>query len=149
MPERIRDFCRETGQRAPATRGEVVRCVLESLVLRYRWVIEHLDAVLGRPSEVVHVVGGGSRNTLLCRLTADAAGRPVEAGPDEAAAIGNVLVQAQALGHLGSLEDIRRIVRRSAAIVTYEPAPDARWSEAYERFLRLLRPGSGDSVPRS
>ncbi len=149
MPERIRDFCREPGQRAPATRGEVVRCVLESLVLRYRWVIEHLDAVLGRPSEVVHVVGGGSRNTLLCRLTADAAGRPVEAGPDEAAAIGNVLVQAQALGHLGSLEDIRRIVRRSAAIVTYEPAPDARWSEAYERFLRLLRPGSGDSVPRS
>ena len=139
MPARIRDYCQETGQRAPATRGEVVRCVLESLALRYRWVLEHLDAVLGRRLEVIHVVGGGARHTLLCRLTADATGRPVEAGPDEAAAIGNVLVQALALGHLESLEDIRRIVRRSVALVTYEPTRDDRWPAAYQRFVRFLR----------
>ncbi len=139
MPARIRDFCRETDQRVPETRGEVTRCVLESLALRYRWVVEHLEAVMGRRIEVIHIVGGGSRNTLLCSLTAEATGRPVEAGPDEAAAMGNVLIQALALGRLGSLEDIRRIVRSSSSLVTYSPRGDERWGGAYECFLRLLR----------
>ncbi len=137
MPHRIREFCRATGQRAPETRGEVVRCVLESLALRYRWVVERLDALLGQRIDVIHIVGGGSRNTLLSQLTADASGRPVIAGPVEAAAMGNVLVQALALGHLGSLEDIRRITRRATSAVTYEPAGGDRWGEPYARFLRL------------
>ena len=138
MPARIRDFCRETRQRIPETRGEVTRCILESLALKYRWVVERLDTVLGRARTVIHMVGGGSRNALLCRLTADCAGVPVEAGPAEATAMGNALVQAMALGHLGSLEEIREIVRRSSPPLTYEPADHDRWSDAYARFRELL-----------
>jgi rhamnulokinase len=137
MPERIRAFCRTTGQRHPETRGQVVRCILESLALRYRWVVERLDALAGQRAEVIHIVGGGSRNALLCQLTADAACRPVLAGPVEATAMGNILVQAHALGHVGALDDIRQITRRAASVVTYEPARYDGWDDAYERFLRL------------
>lgn len=138
MPARIREFCRQTGQHVPHTRGEITRCILESLALKYRWVIERLDALLGRRIEVIHIVGGGSRNTLLCQLTADVTGRPVNAGPAEATAMGNLLVQAMALGHLRTVEDIRAVVRHSTAARVYEPAAGDRWPEAYARFLRLL-----------
>jgi rhamnulokinase len=142
MPQRIREFCRARGQEPPESRGQVVRCILESLALRYRWVIEHLDVVVGQTMEVIHIVGGGSRNALLCQLTADAAGRPVLAGPVEATAMGNILIQAQALGHLGSLEDIRQITRRAAPVTTYEPEGHDTWDDAYARFLRLGDPGA-------
>ena len=139
MPGRVAAFCRETGQAEPAGEGAVIRCLLESLALKYRWVLERLEEVLGRRLEPVHVVGGGSRNSLLCQLTADATGRPVVAGPAEATAIGNLLVQALGLGCLGSAEEIRAVVRASFEPRTFTPSgDDGRWAEACDRFCRLL-----------
>jgi rhamnulokinase len=138
MPAALAEFCRRGGQPAPTEPGAVVRCALESLALRYRWVLERLEELLGRRLEVVHVVGGGSRNALLCQFTADACNRPVLAGPVEATAIGNVLVQALGLGLLGSLADAREVVRRSFEVVTYAPRNPDRWHEPYERFCRLV-----------
>jgi len=137
MPARIQEYCRDTHQRAPQSRPEITRCVLESLALKYRWVIERIDELLGRSTHTIHIVGGGSRNTLLSQFTADATGRVVRAGPVEATSMGNVLAQAWALGHLSSLEELRDVVRRSTAEEVYEPAQDERWEEAYRRFLAL------------
>ena len=118
----------------------MVRCVLESLALKYRWVLERAEKLTGRRAEVVHVVGGGVRNALLCQLTADATRRPVRAGPIEATALGNLMVQAYARGYLGSLEEIRAAVRGSSVEVRdFEPAGSAdEWDEAYERLRRVM-----------
>jgi rhamnulokinase len=140
MPARIRRFCRETRQSPPEEPGEVVRCVLESLALKYRWVLERAEEITGQRADVVHVVGGGVRNTLLCQLTADATQRPVRAGPVEATALGNVMVQAYARGYLGSLEEIRAAVRGSSVEVRdYQPQGSAdEWDEAYERLRGVM-----------
>jgi len=137
MAERIRAFCRETGQPVPQTHGEVVRCILESLALEYRWVAEKLELLNGRRFPVIHIFGGGSRNRLLNQFTADAVGRPVVAGPVEATAVGNVLAQMMALGHIASLEEGRAVVRRSFEVSVFEPQEKAPWDDAYERYLRL------------
>src|SRR5262249_17524552 len=125
---------------APTEPGAVVRCALESLALRYRWVLEKLEALLGRKLDAVHIVGGGTQNTLLCQLAADACNRPVVAGPVEATAIGNVLVQMIGLKLIGSLADAREIVRHSFDVKTYEPRDHAAWEEPYQRFLKFLAP---------
>jgi rhamnulokinase len=138
MPAALADFCRKTGQPTPQEPGPVVRCALESLALRYRWVLERLEELVGRKMEVIHVVGGGSQNSLLCQLTADACNRPVRAGPVEATAIGNLLVQALALGLVGSLAQAREVVRRSFEVRAYAPHNPERWQEPYRRFLKLL-----------
>jgi rhamnulokinase len=140
MPGRIRRFCRETHQSSPEESGEVVRCVLESLALKYRWVLERAEEITGRRAGVIHVVGGGVQNTLLCQLTADATRRPVRAGPVEATALGNLMVQAYAQGYLGSLEEIRAAVRGSSVEVhDYQPTGSAdEWDEAYERLRRVM-----------
>ncbi len=140
MPGRIRRFCQETGQSPPEEPGEVVRCVLESLALKYRWVLERAEEITGRRAEVVHVVGGGVRNTLLCQLTADATRRPVRAGPVEATALGNLMVQAYARGYLDSLEEIRAAVRGSSVEVRdYQPKGSGdEWEGAYERLRRVM-----------
>src|SRR3989442_12283451 len=105
MPAAIRLACRESGQPEPTDRGAVLRCILESLALKYRWVIKRLEELSGRQIRTIHIVGGGSRNDLLCRLTADATGRPVYAGPSEPTAVGNTLVQALPPRHLQSRAD--------------------------------------------
>jgi rhamnulokinase len=138
MPAAIGDFCRRTGQAAPEAPGAVVRCALEALALRYRWVLERLEELLGRKLETIHVVGGGCLNTLLCQFTADACNRPVVAGPVEATALGNVLVQALGLGLLGSLADGREVVRRSFPVQIYEPKDPQVWENPYKRFVGLL-----------
>jgi len=138
MVERIRGYCRRTGQSVPESEGAVVRCVLESLALKSRWVLERLEAVLGRRFPAVHIVGGGARNQLLCQFTADATGRPVLAGPAEATAVGNLLVQLIGLGELGSLEEARHVARRSFDLLTYEPGSPAAWDEAYTVLERLI-----------
>jgi len=138
MPAALADFCKRTGQTPPQEPGPVVRCALESLALRYRWVLERLEEMLGRGLEAIHIVGGGCQNTLLCQLTADCCDRPVLAGPVEATAIGNVLMQALGLGLIGSLPEAREIVRRSFEVTPYTPHNPQRWQEPYERFLRLL-----------
>jgi rhamnulokinase len=137
MPSRIVEYCRRTGQTPPSNKGEIVRCALESLALKYRWVREKLESVWGRPLEVIHIVGGGSQNTLLCQFTADATGIPVVTGPVEATAIGNIMVQALAVGLIGSISDAREIIRRSFEVVTYQPQDSARWDAAYGRFLEV------------
>ena len=133
MPARIADACAERGQPRPEGRGEMVRSALVSLACKYRLVLERLERAAGVEVEVVHVIGGGSRNELLCRLTADLLRRPVLAGPVEATALGNVLVQARAVGELGSLAEMRAVAAASAEPVVYEPSGDAE--EIYERFL--------------
>lgn len=121
MPEAIRHFCRETGQEPPASVGAIARCILESLALKYRAVLDELRQVYGRPIRTLHVVGGGARNALLNQLTAAATGLPVVAGPYEATAVGNLLVQALALGELDSPAEIRQVVRDSFELQRYEP----------------------------
>jgi rhamnulokinase len=137
MPAAIAAYCRKTGQEPAATPADLVRSLLESLALKYRFVIEELDAILGRPISRIHVIGGGSRNDLLCRFTADATGLPVVAGPAEATAVGNILVQAMALGRLTSPAGIRAIVRDSFELKTYAPDRTAAWDAAYDRFRGL------------
>jgi rhamnulokinase len=138
MPAAIADYCRRTGQPAPADHGATVRCALEGLALRYRWVLERLEELTGRRIEVIHVVGGGSQNGLLCQFTADACSRPVLAGPVEATAAGNLLVQLVGLRALGSLADARAVVRESFEVRQYTPQRPEEWQAPYERFRRLL-----------
>lgn len=141
MPTALAEFCRRTSQAAPVELGAVVRCALESLALRYRWVLERLEELLGQRFDVIHVVGGGSQNALLCQFTADACNRQVVAGPIEATAIGNVLVQAIGLGLLGSLADAREVVRHSFEVRAYDPKSPESWHGPYERFLGYLARG--------
>ncbi len=137
MTANIAEFCRRTNQDAPFQPGEVIRCLLEGLALRYRKSINDLEQVTGKLTKVIHIVGGGSKNALLCQLTADATNRPVVAGPAEATAAGTILLQALAQGRLASLTELREVVRRSYDIVTYEPHPSVAWDEAYDTFLGL------------
>ncbi|MBL8792777.1 MAG: rhamnulokinase [Planctomycetia bacterium] len=138
MPQALADFCRRTGQSAPQEPGAVVRCALESLALRYRWVLERLEELTGSQLEVIHIVGGGSQNELLCQFTADACNRPVVAGPVEATAIGNLLVQAVGLKLLGSLADARAVVAQSFDVKSYAPRNASAWDEPYQRFLKCI-----------
>jgi rhamnulokinase len=138
MPARIQAFCRTTDQPVPQGKGAIVRCALEGIALKYRWVLERLEAMLGKRLEPLHIVGGGTQNRLLSQFTADATGRHVITGPIEATATGNVLVQMMALGQVGSLAEGRQIVRRSSRLTTYEPGGEPGWDEAYAQLLRLV-----------
>jgi rhamnulokinase len=140
MPEAIRAYCHRTGQSPPATQAGFVRSILESLALKYRAVIDEIRDVTGRTIGRIHVIGGGSRNRLLCQFTSDATGLPVVAGPAEATAIGNLLVQAMALGELNSLDGLRRIVADSFELHRFEPRGDRAWADAYGRFGEITRP---------
>jgi len=139
MPERVRDFCRGTGQPVPAEKGALVRCVLDSLALKYRAVLEEIEGVLGQKLQPLHVVGGGARNALLCQLAADATGCQVVAGPVEATAAGSVIMQAVATGQLGSLAEGRELVRRSFDVASYEPRRSPALDDAYGRLRGLAR----------
>jgi rhamnulokinase len=142
MPTRLAALCRRSGEPVPPDPGATVRCILESLACRYRWALEQVEALTERRLEVVHLVGGGAANGLLCQLTADLTGRPVIAGPVEASSVGNLLVQAIVDGRLAGLDDLRALVRRSFPAVTYEPHRDREPAEAaYGRFVSLLGAG--------
>ncbi|NJP92651.1 rhamnulokinase [Nonomuraea sp. FMUSA5-5] len=136
MPARIAAECRRTGQRPPASPAAYVRCVLESLALGHREAVRQAMELSGREVEVVHLVGGGSRNELLCQFTADACGLPVVAGPAEATTLGNVLVQARAAGLVSDLEEMRALVAASQPLRRYEPSgARAGWDEAASRVF--------------
>ncbi|MBL8055549.1 MAG: rhamnulokinase [Anaerolineales bacterium] len=137
MPARLQAFCRETGQPAPEGVGAVVRCALESLALEYRWVAERLAELTGQTLPVIHIIGGGSQNALLNQFTADATGRTVLAGPVEATALGNVVVQALAAGQIETLAAGRALVRQSFPVQTFPPQPDAHWGKAFELYRAL------------
>jgi rhamnulokinase len=136
MPKRIASACERAGQRAPASTGELVRSILVSLACKYRLVLEGLERVTGRNIETIHVIGGGARNAVLCQITADVLGRRVLAGPVEATALGNVLVQARAAGELSGLDEMRAVAAASAQLATYEPRDDAAGDDTYARFLQ-------------
>ena len=148
MPARIAAACADRDQAPPDGRGEIVRSALVSLACKYRLVLERLERTTGREVEQVHVIGGGARNELLCRLTADLLGRPVLAGPVEATALGNVLVQARAAGELGGLDELRAVAAASAQPAVYEPGGDRAGAEAtYERFLAVTGQTVKETVP--
>ena len=139
MPARIQAYCAKSGQPVPEGKGEISRVIYESLALKYRWAIERLEEdMLKKPIEALHIVGGGSKNALLNRFTAEAIKRPVIAGPDEGTIIGNLLVQAQALGAISGIRELREVVENSFPTKTFLPETDGKaWDEAYQRYLKV------------
>jgi rhamnulokinase len=139
MPAKIRAYCQLSGQTPPDSVGTVARTILESLAFRYREVLESLETLLGRKLETIHIVGGGSRNRTLNQFVADATNRTVIAGPSEATALGNVLIQAIGAGELSGLAAAREMVGRSVTLETFTPKRAEEWQRAYERFLCVVR----------
>lgn len=139
MPQAIREFCRQTSQIVPRNEGAVIRCAIDSLALRYRQVLTSLEQLTNSTMEVIHVVGGGSQNQQLCQATADACARRVLAGPVEATALGNVMVQALAMGEVGSIAQAREVIRHSFPLVEYLPRNVSAWNESVERFERISK----------
>ncbi|NLF16407.1 MAG: rhamnulokinase [Lentisphaerae bacterium] len=138
MPERIAAFCRDSGQPVPETPGQILRCAMESLALRYGLAVQELEQLTGRRLERLHLVGGGSRDDLLNQFTANAIGRPVVAGPAEATALGNIAGQALATGELASLAAAREAIRQSIRTRTYTPHATPAWKAAAETYRRLF-----------
>lgn len=142
MPTRIQAYCHRTGQTPPTTVPEILRCIFDSLALKYRWVLERMEWTLSKRLSPIHVVGGGSQNDLLNQATADATDREVLAGPAEATATGNILVQAVASGEIGSFSEIGAVVRQSASLKSFAPVRDTAartyWDESYARLESLM-----------
>ncbi len=138
MPDALAEYCKKTDQPAPDTPGAFIRCSLESLALKYRQTVEELRSVQSRPIERIHIVGGGTQNKLLCQMTADATGLPVVAGPVEATAIGNIIIQAIAMGHIKSLQEARNIVRNSFPVDEYQPRDTELWNRAWQKYQNII-----------
>ena len=138
MPEAIRRYCKRTAQAVPEEKGAILRCALESLAMKFRQVLGMCEQLAGGRIETIHIVGGGTQNRQLCQFAADACGRRVVAGPVEATATGNVMMQAVAAGDVSSIAEAREVIRRSFAVEQYEPKNTAAWDEAYQRFLKIL-----------
>ncbi len=138
MVRKLQDYCRAVGQPTPETVGQTARCIYESLALKYRWALERLEEIKGARIDMLNITGGGIQNKLLNQMAADAIDRPVVTGPIEGAALGNLLMQAKALGLVDTMEQVREIVRRSEAVETYAPHHTPEWRSAYERLLKLL-----------
>jgi rhamnulokinase len=139
MPGAIREACRKTEQPVPESPGEVIRCALDSLALRYRCVLSWLEEMVDRKIETVHVVGGGVRNQMLCQMTADACDRLVVAGPVEATAIGNVMMQAVSSRDVSNIAEAREVIRNSFEVTRYEPQDPRQWDEPYHRFQEIVK----------
>jgi rhamnulokinase len=144
MPATLREYCARSGQEQPESVGAVVRCCLESLALKYRQVLGDLERLAGHRLDTIRIVGGGSLNRMLCQFTADACDRPVAAGPVEATALGNILVQAMARGELADVAAGRQAIAASVPLETYEPRDRAGWDDAYARFRSLAGRDAGD-----
>ena len=138
MPSRIQKFCTDTNQRVPQTKGQIIRVALESVALKYRLVLERLEELTGKHLDPIHIIGGGTKNRLLNQFTADSTGRTVITGPVEATAIGNILMQAIGMKHLGSLAEAREVVRASFEPEVYEPKRTADWDKAYARLQKVM-----------
>lgn len=138
LPQRVQDYCRKTGQYVPETRGEIMRCIYESIAMKYRYTLHAIEAVTGRTYASIHMIGGGTKDRLLCQMSADACRREVTAGPIEATAMGNIAVQLIALGEIDGLQAARRVIAASEEPRHYEPVQPQVYDEAYERFEKLL-----------
>lgn len=139
MPEKIRDYCRMTNQQVPETRGEIVRCIAQSLAFKYRQTVENMEDVTGRKYSVINIVGGGIKDKMICRFTANATGRVVEAGPVEATSMGNIIVQAMAVGAIKDLKEGREIIKNSFDIARYEPRDKEEWDNAYIKWCEIIK----------
>jgi rhamnulokinase len=138
MPEAIRSFCRKSGQTVPEQKGAVLRCALESIAMKFRHVLGMCEQLAGGRLETIHIVGGGTKNRQLCQFAANACGRRVVAGPVEATAIGNVMMQAVAAGDVASIAEARDVIRNSFPVEEYEPQETAAWEEAYGKFCKVI-----------
>lgn len=138
IPERVREFCRKTGQFVPETVGEIMRCIYESLAMKYRLTFEKLRECTERDYPVIHVIGGGTKDGLLCQMTANSCDRTVKAGPIEATVMGNVAVQLMSDGSVKNIGQARKIVANSSELKTFEPKDTDKWAGAYEDFLKVV-----------
>lgn len=138
IPERVREFCRKTGQFVPETVGEIMRCIYESLAMKYRLTFEKLRECTERDYPVIHVIGGGTKDGLLCQMTANSCDRTVKAGPIEATVMGNVAVQLMSDGSVKNIGQARKIVADSSELKTFEPKDTDKWAGAYEDFLKII-----------
>jgi rhamnulokinase len=137
MPVAIQNYCEKTNQPVPQTKGEIARCIYDSLAMKYKFTIGQIESVTGKKIEKLHIIGGGAHNKMMNQLTADAIGIPVFAGPTEATAIGNLMMQAKAAGVVESLTEIRKIIRNSFEVTKYIPSPELNWDAAYSKFKEL------------
>ena len=138
LPGNVKEYCRRTGQHVPETRGEVMRCIYESLAMKYKYTFENLQKITGKHYHTIHILGGGIKDGLLCRMTADACGVPVKAGPAEATVTGNALVQLIALGEIKDLSEARKVVRDSTPLKVYAPSSPEEWDAHYGAFLKAI-----------
>ncbi|MBP3941332.1 MAG: rhamnulokinase, partial [Christensenellaceae bacterium] len=139
MPRRIKEYCEKTGQYVPQTVGEIVRCVDESLALKFRMFTEQTEETTGKKFPAINILGGGVQSKLLCQMTADAAGRKVVAGPIEATALGNLAMQLIASGELPNVKAARKVIENSFDTYYYDPVDSAAWDEAYARFCKIVK----------
>ena len=139
IPERIREFCRRTGQKVPQTTGEIMCCINQSLALKYRYALEQIESCTEKHYPVIHMIGGGIQSKLLCQMTAGANGRKVIAGPVEATALGNIAVQMMALGEIKDVAEARRIIADSETTYEYLPQDVEKWDAAYEKFKTYIQ----------
>ncbi len=139
MPEKIREYCKRTGQTVPENDGALVRCIYESLAMKYKFALRGISENTGREFEVLHLLGGGTKDPLLCQMTADSLGIPVVAGPAEATAIGNIMLQLIALGDIKDVDDGREIIRAQESVKQYNPQNTDGWEKAYQSFCKTIR----------
>lgn len=137
--EKIQNYCKDTNQYVPETVGETVRCVYESLALKYRFALEQISECIGNSFERLHLLGGGTKDNFLCEMTADCIDMPVIAGPIEATALGNIILQLIALGEIDSVSKGREIIKQSEKLYSYVPHHSAEWDEAYERYVKIIK----------
>lgn len=138
MPKRIREYCQKTGQKVPETKGEIIRCIAQSLAFKYRQTVEGMEEVTGNKYSVINIVGGGIKDKMICQFTANATKRVVSAGPVEATSIGNIIVQGIGTGAIKNLSEGRQIVKNSFDIATYEPQESESWDKAYEQWKKTV-----------
>ena len=139
MPERVREFCRKTNQYIPETVGEVMRCIYESLAMKYKYVLAGIEDCVGKKYDRIHVMGGGTKDTFLCALTASSCNRTVYAGPIEATVLGNVAVQLMASGDIKDIAEARKIIAKGENLKVYEPVDADKWEEAYKNFVKIVK----------
>lgn len=139
LPERVREYCRKTNQPVPETVGEIMRCIYESLAMKYRETFDKIKECTGKSYNVLHVIGGGTKDTLLCQLTANSCGCEVKAGPIEATVLGNLAVQLISHGEIKDIKEAREIIASSENVVTYVPQDKDLWSENFEKYLKATK----------
>ncbi len=138
MPGRVREFCKKTGQYVPQTVGEIMRCIYESLAMKYRFVLDGIEDCTGKSFDRIHVAGGGTKDTFLCSMTASSCGRTVYAGPIEATVLGNIAVQLMSTGDIKDIAEARKIIANGENLMVYEPAEHEAWETAYKDFIKIV-----------